>query len=112
MIQNHRLLILPVEQVVFVVEACPLANKQAAVPASWHKVSANRTRVILEIGGSSAIELRPNELKLRIVEPLAARVSGVELHRTATYARAVVKFLNEKDGVDLLAIRVQRRVVV
>ena len=112
-IQNHRLLILPDEPIVFVVDAFPLANETTnGNIARWLKDSASPTRMILEINGSATIERCPNELLVFIVEPLAARGRGVELHRTATYAGAVAKFLNEIKGVDILAHRPQCRVVV
>ena len=68
--------------------------------------------MILEINGSATIERCPNELLVYIVEPLAAKDRSVELHPTAPYTCAVVMFLDEMDGVDILAHRPHCLVVV
>ena len=66
-IQKHRLLILPDEPIVVVVEAFPLANETTnGNIARWHKDSASPTRMILEIDGTSFGQHRVKRLMLRV----------------------------------------------
>ena len=66
-IQKHRLLILPDEPIVVVVEAFPLANETTnGNTARWHKDSASPTRMILEINGSAFGQPRAKLLMLRL----------------------------------------------
>ena len=66
-IQKHRLMILPDEQIVVVGEASPLANETTNCNiARWHKDSASPTRMILEINGTSFGQHRAKRLMLRV----------------------------------------------